>query len=154
MTDMRSYSQLKDRAASYEFGDDDSSIASPAYQPFKTAGLLTMKYKISSTDAIDTVPGHATVAGNALVKFLAWVFPGCLVFGPCLYRGFVKDFEVPRGYIQPFSDGRGGFGFFGPGLHRKRAPAFRGGQSFRKSKARALSPGTAQDGALLAHFVS
>ena len=47
MTDMRSYSQLKDRAASYEFGDDDPSIASPAYQPFKTAGLLTMKYKIS-----------------------------------------------------------------------------------------------------------
>ena len=125
MTEMRSYSQLKDRAASYEFGDDDPSIASPAYQPFKTAGLLTMKYKISSTDAIDTVPGHATVAGNALVKFLAWVFPGCLVFGPCLYRGFVKDFEVPRGCIQPFSDGRGGFGFFGPGLHRIVDPALK-----------------------------
>merc|ERR1719482_1960191 len=84
-----------------------------------------MKYKISSTDAIDTLPGHATVAGNALVKFLAWVFPGCLVFGPCLYRGFVKAFEVPRGCIQPFSDGRGGFGFFGPGLHRIVDPALK-----------------------------
>ena len=99
------------------FDDSDPSIASPAYEPFKKAGLLTMKYKIHSTGAIDTVPGNATVFGNTLIKSLS-CFPGLLVCAPCFYSKFVKMFEVPRGSIQPFADGRGGFGFFGPGLHR------------------------------------
>ena len=99
------------------FDDSDPSIASPAYEPFKKAGLLTMKYKIHSTGAIDTVPGNASVFGNTLIKSLS-CFPGLLVCAPCFYSKFVKMFEVPRGSIQPFADGRGGFGFFGPGLHR------------------------------------
>ena len=75
-----------------------------------------------STDAIDTVAGDATVLGNTLLKVVSW-FPGLLVFGPCVHSKLVKAFEVPRGCIQPFADGRGGFGFFGPGLHRVVDPA-------------------------------
>ena len=113
--------QLPDKAPLY--GEDDPSIASPAYGPFKTAGLLTMAYKIHNTDQIDTVPGDATVLGNSMIKALAYCFPGVLVCGPCVFSKLVKVFEVPRGCIQPFADGRGGFGFFGAGLHRVVDPA-------------------------------
>ena len=38
--------EIKGRSDTALFGDDDPSIASPAYTPFKEAGLLTMSYKI------------------------------------------------------------------------------------------------------------
>ena len=104
------------------YGNDDPSIASRADQPFKTASLLTMDYKIHNASQIDTIKGDATVFGNSMVKVLACV-PGLVVCGPCVMGKFVKIFEVPQGSIQPFADGRGGFGFFGPGLHRVVDPA-------------------------------
>eukprot|EP00908_Phaeocystis_cordata_P026610 Transcript_9102.p1 GENE.Transcript_9102~~Transcript_9102.p1 ORF type:complete len:491 (-),score=217.66 Transcript_9102:1036-2361(-) len=61
--------------------------------------------------------------------------------GPCCYLAAIHEVEVPDGCVRSFEDGNGGFGFFGPGLHRVVNPWMR----VEKANAK-LSTGVVRNG--------
>ena len=109
--------QLPDKAPLY--GEDDP-IASPAYGPFKTAGLLTMAYKIHNTDQIDTVPGDATVLGNSMIKALATASLACWFAGRACSPSWSKSL---RSRVAASSRSPTVVAALAAGLHRVVDPA-------------------------------
>ena len=100
---------------------------SPAYYAFAAAGLVTTHYRLSSVDQVDCLAANTSRVNNALLRG-ALCGASCLCLplgGPCCHYAAVHEVEVPDGSVRPFQDGKGGFGFFGPGLHRLVNPWLR-----------------------------
>lgn len=90
----------------------------PAYQVLSGYGLLDASYRLDSSEQIDAQEANATRAGNCLLNLAC--FPLRCVF---------KTFEVDSATLKLVTDGRGGFDFYGPGVHRICDPFYRVGAS-------------------------
>ncbi len=116
---------------------------SPAYQAFAAAGLVTTKYRLNSVDELDCQSANTTNMHNLMLR--CGLLPAsCLCLplgGPCCYLAAIHEVEVPDGCVRSFEDGNGGFGFFGPGLHRVVNPWMR----VEKANAK-LSTGVVRNG--------
>merc|ERR1740121_1899136 len=68
-----------------------------------------MSFRLETSAQIDQVPANATRCGNL------WFQICCC---PCWACGCFKTFEVDTGKVALVEDGRGGFFFYGAGVHR------------------------------------
>merc|ERR1740121_2348828 len=68
-----------------------------------------MSFRLETSAQIDQVPANATRCGNL------WFQICCC---PCWACGCFKTFEVDTGKVTLVEDGRGGFAFYGAGVHR------------------------------------
>lgn len=100
---------------------------SPAYYAFAAAGLVTSRYRLSSVEQVDCVASNTDRVNNTLLRsaLLPASFLCLPLGGPCCFYSAVHEVEVPDGSVRAFQDGKGGFGFFGPGLHRLVNPWLR-----------------------------
>ena len=100
------------RAASAALGDAHplSLEDTPAYKVLRHHGLLVNKYRIDtdvgSAPALDCRAQNSTRSKNLL-------YDVCCCPLKCLFR----TFEVPAGHVRLADDGRGGFEFYGQGVH-------------------------------------
>merc|ERR1719230_1532468 len=77
-----------------------------------------MSYRLESSTEIDAVPENASRGTN----FLHNAFCCPLT---CCGTGVIKTFEVDASTLRLGYDGRGGFSFFGPGVHRVCDPFYK-----------------------------
>ena len=81
-------------------------IDSPAYQILSSHGLLELRYRLQSPNEIDAVQANSARSTNCLIN--AFCFPCCFMY---------KTFEVNAAQLQLVTDGRGGYDFYGKGVH-------------------------------------
>merc|ERR1719230_477443 len=77
-----------------------------------------MSYRLESSTEIDAVPENASRGTNFLLN--AFCCPLT-----CCGTGVIKTFEVDASTLRLGYDGRGGFSFFGPGVHRVCDPFYK-----------------------------
>eukprot|EP01059_Diplonema_ambulator_P000006 TRINITY_DN0_c0_g2_i1.p1 TRINITY_DN0_c0_g2~~TRINITY_DN0_c0_g2_i1.p1 ORF type:complete len:565 (+),score=238.47 TRINITY_DN0_c0_g2_i1:78-1697(+) len=87
--------------------------------------LLESKYRLESSDVSASlsrrepeyfIKANSDARTNASHSCLSWLaLPFC---GPCIFRTFVKQFEVPTGHLRPVLDGQGGYMLAGEGIHQ------------------------------------
>jgi len=93
---------------------------SPSYAILNENGLLTTKYRLQdAANSIQTRSYPTTICNNWVWRIGSCC---CCLVGGLIHRCVVKEVEVPQGHIQSCDDGRGGFFFLGPGLHRITDP--------------------------------
>lgn len=92
----------------------------PAYQILRQHGLLNTNFRLDTSSQIDAVPENATRAGNLACQICC-----C----PCYLSRCIKTFEVNAGEVKLISDGRGGYFFYGQGVHRINDPFYQVGQA-------------------------
>jgi len=95
----------------------------PAYQILSNHGLLDMSYRLNSSAEIDALPANATRGGNLAMDCACCPFKCCF-----------RTFEVDAGKVQLVSDGRGGFFFYGQGVHRICDPFYSVGKAVKFDK--------------------
>merc|ERR1712167_185637 len=79
---------------------------SPAYLVLRETGLITGRYRIEDADGIACRPANSDNCTMCCCNLLCW--SNCIRI----------HVEVKRGTIRVIEDGRGGYEFLGPGLHR------------------------------------
>jgi len=95
----------------------------PAYQILSQHGLLDHSYRLESSEEIDAVPANASRGANLALNLFC-----------CPFKCFFSTFEVNAGKLQLVSDGRGGFDFYGQGVHRIVDPFYSTGKSVTYQK--------------------
>jgi regulator of protease activity HflC (stomatin/prohibitin superfamily) len=90
----------------------------PAYDALRQHGLLETRYRLETSHQIDSVSSNATRGGNLLAQICC-----C----PCYVTKCFKTFEVDAGKVQLVENGRGGYYFYGAGVHRICDPFYKVG---------------------------
>lgn len=91
----------------------------PAYQVLQQHGLLNTSFRLETSDEIEAMPQNATRSSNLSLT-------ACCC--PCWLCGLFKTFEVSSGQIMLVEDGRGGYDFYGRGVHRICDPFYKVGK--------------------------
>ena len=98
------------------FRGDFSMEDSPSYEILQSHNMLTRKFRVPSEDALSLISANSSRCCNTILHLSCLPFCMCTVF---------KGFEVPSGSIKRGYDGRGGYEFFGPGVHKIIDPYYR-----------------------------
>jgi len=85
------------------FGFEDS----PSYEVLRSHNLMTTKYRVKSERDLDTIDANSNRTANCLSSTCCFFLSGW----------YLHNFEVPNGSVRLARDGRGGFAFFGAGVH-------------------------------------
>jgi len=92
----------------------------PAYKILADSNLLDSSHRLPTGAVPDSVPANASRTANCLLNFFC-----------CPLKCLFHTFEVDSGTIKLVEDGRGGFEFYGVGVHRICDPFFKVGKTMR-----------------------
>eukprot|EP00928_Gymnodinium_smaydae_P081611 TRINITY_DN65097_c0_g1_i1.p1 TRINITY_DN65097_c0_g1~~TRINITY_DN65097_c0_g1_i1.p1 ORF type:complete len:547 (+),score=85.68 TRINITY_DN65097_c0_g1_i1:56-1642(+) len=97
----------------------------PAYMVLREHKLLETRFRLETSKQIDSVPPNASRGANLLCQVCCF---------PLYLSNVLKTFEVNAGEVQLVNDGRGGFYFYGCGVHRIVDPFYSLGKKMSYQK--------------------